>query len=174
MKLTFRILQWLLYLPLHLLVTIARYPLAPIAVVFFATNDKRQLHFPFDWLETIDNDLSGDSGWRTKHIKPGSDPLSTWNRIRWLWRNGGNRFNHMTIGCLDDFEYRRPWQGINKNDTHFWSRPDGYWLWRSFTPLFGRFLEVFIGWHLFGPHVDCNKYRCKFVCTVRLAVKKPS
>lgn len=167
MKLPLRMLQWLTYLPLHLLVTIARYPLAPIAVVFFTTNDKRQLLFPFIWLETIDNDLSGDDGWRNEHIKPGSDPLSTWNRIKWLWRNGGNRFNYMVLGCRDDLEFRRERANVNKQ-RDFWQRPDGYWLWRSYHPVFGRYLELFLGWSLYGPKVSDNKIRCKFVATIRI------
>lgn len=173
MKLLLRMLQWLLYLPLHLLVTIARYPLAPIAVLFFTTADRKFLLFPFHWLETIDNDLSGDNGWRTKHIKPGSNPLSTWNRIRWLWRNGGNRFNYMVLGCPDDIGFRRKWQTFSSRDS-FWVRSDNYWLLRTFILIGGRYLELFLGWSLFGPKCDGNKIRCKFVCTIRLKSERPA
>ena len=30
---------------------------------------------------TDDNDLGGDFGWQSEHIKPGSDPYSNYNRI---------------------------------------------------------------------------------------------
>lgn len=169
MKLTLRILQWLLYFPLHLLVIAARYPLAPIAVVFFTTNDKRQLLFPFHWLETIDNDLSGDNGWRTEHIKPGSDPLSTWNRIKWLWRNGGNGFNYMVLGCPDDPGFRLAWLNMQNRDDAFWVRNDGYWMIRTYIPIGRKYLNLFIGWSLFGPLCTC----CKFTCTVRIKRQKP-
>lgn len=173
MKFAFRLTQWLVYLPIHLLVILARYPLAPIAVVSFTTNDKRHLLFPFTWLGTIDNDLSGDDGWRTEHIKPGSDPLSTWNRIRWLWRNGGNGFNYMTLGCPDDIGFRRKYQTL-LTKMPSWVRQDGYWLWRSYHPVFGRQLELFLGWSLFGPKVAENKIRCKYVCTIRLKSERPA
>ena len=164
MKLTLRIFQWLIILPLHILAILARYPLAPLAVVLFSSKDKRTLRHPFHWLQTDDADLSGDSGWKKEHLKPGVDPLSTWNRIRWLWRNGAQSFNYRVIGCRDNMPWRQS-SKLLRGKQSFWHRPDGYWLWRSFTPLFGRYLEVFIGWGLFGHVLD----RCKFVCTIRLA-----
>ncbi|WP_445372713.1 DUF7338 family protein [Methylomonas sp. HW2-6] len=168
MTLTRRIMQWLLYLPLHLLVAVARYPLAPIAVASFTTNDKRFLLFPFTWLETIDNDLSGDDGWRTEHIRPGSDPLSLWNRIRWLWRNGGNRVNYMVLGCPDDPNFRADWSNMQDREA-FWIRDDGYWMIRGHIPIGRKYLYLFVGWSLFGPLCA----RCKFTCTIRIKANKP-
>lgn len=168
MKLTLRILQWLLYLPLHLLVIAARYPLAPIAVVFFTTNDKRHLLFPFTWLGTIDNDLSGDNGWRTEHIKPGSDPLSTWNRIGWLWRNGGNWVNYKVLSCKADGDWID--NNTKGSTARVWFvRPDGYWMLRAFIPWGKRYLNLFWGWSLFGP----IEGKCKMTASTRRKDEKP-
>lgn len=138
-----RVIQWLLYLPAHILLITSRYPLAPIAVLLFSSKDKRSLTF-MKWLETIDNDLTGDYGWQHEHIKPGSDPLSTWNRIGWLWRNGGNRVNYTILGC----KYKPL------------PRTDGYWV---IQRMFGK-LELFWGW---GIHSENYGYS-KFTFTTRI------
>ena len=162
-----RILQWLIYLPAHIVLILSRYPLAPLAVLLFSTADKRHLRY-LQWLETLDNDLAGDSGWQNEHIQPGSDPLSDWNRIKWLWRNGGNAVNYRVLGI------RYPVFGANLVNqpikSWLWVRStDGYWLIRKFIPLFGRYLEIFIGWGLFGE----VQGRCKFSCTIRVKRSVP-
>lgn len=145
-------IRWLLYLIPHLLAIVVRYPLAPFAVLFFSSKDRTHLTF-FKWLETIDNDLSGDLGWKTEHIS--GDSLSSWNRINWLWRNGGNALNYGLLGC--DFE-----QYTTQDE--YWVRADGYWIFRKFWQITStRQLEIFIGWALYGPQL----FRCKFVCTIR-------
>lgn len=150
-------IRWLVYLLPHFVAVIVRYPLAPLAVVFFSSNDKRHLTF-FKWIETIDNDLSGDAGWRYEHIS--GDPLSTWNRIKWLWRNGGNALNYGLLGC--DFH---PYDLSKTDNNKFYQRTDGYWIFRKFLRVTStRYLELFIGWALYGPQLG----RCKFVCTIRL------
>lgn len=152
-------MKWFLFLPTHILIVLARYPLAPFAVVFFTTNDRRELLFPFRWLGTLDNDLSGDSGWKSEHIT--GDPLSTWNRTKWLWRNGGNVLNYTLLGAPYD-----KWFALNNwmiQDTkRFWVREDGAWQFRARISVFGRVWTPFIGWGLFGPVND----RCKFTCTI--------
>ncbi|MCK9606226.1 MAG: hypothetical protein M0R33_07210 [Methylomonas sp.] len=158
-----RILQWLLLLPIHLLITLARYPLAPVAVLLFSRKDKRHLRWPFRWLETIDNDLSGDDGWKTEHIKLGSAPLSTWNRIQWLWRNGGNRANYMLLGCIEEFAWTIR-HFAAENSKPFWVDPHGYWLLRRFIRIGRKEIEVFIGWSLFGAKLG----RCKYTATIRI------
>jgi hypothetical protein len=137
--------QYLIRFPLWLLVILARYPLAFIAV---AWRDGLQLSPLFWWLDTIDNDLTGDAGWKSEHLS-GSNPESYWNMVRWLWRNGGNAFNYCVIGVPHQF--RPEWA--------FWSSKQ--------IPLFaGRFLDLRFGWsdyHLLG--------RCKYVFTVRVKTK---
>lgn len=148
-------IRWLIYLIIHIVARLISIPLAPFAVLFFSTSDKRHLTF-FKWLETIDNNLSGDDGWRAEHIT--GDPLSTWNRIKWLWRNGGNALNYGLLGC--DY-ISNPMQQFQ--DT-YWRRADGYWIYRKFWQISAtRNLEVFLGWALYGPQLN----RCKIVCTIR-------
>jgi len=158
-------LRWFCCLLVHIVAIVARYPLAPIAVIFFTTNDKRELIFPFRWLGTIDNDLSGDAGWRTEHIT--GDPLSTWNRIKWLWRNGGNSLNFGLLGVEYD-----AWFSLKncrkENQDGFIKRGDGAWQYRARVSVFGRVWTPYIGWGLFGP----VNGRCKFTATV-LRFNKP-
>lgn len=151
--------RWLLYLLPHLLINIVRYPLAVLAVLLCSTRDRRHLTH-LRWLETIDNDLAGDSGWREEHLV-GSDPLSRINRIRWLWRNGGNALNYGLLGCR--------WPGLyTHNGPHYWRRMDGRWLYRRFFRVGPRYVEVFLGWALFGPQLK----RCKYVATIRVRTKE--
>jgi len=154
--------KWFLYLIAHVAVIIARYPLAPLAVLFFSSEDKRTLT-RLRWLETIDNDLGGDSGWQTEHIRPGSDPYSFWNRTKWLWRNGGNSFNYKQLGVPEDKWFTAKYWIVQDAD-RLWIRDDGAWLLRGY---YGPFY-LFIGWSLFGA----KEGRCKFTCTIKVKRKK--
>ena len=139
-------IQYLIRFPLWLLVIIARYPLAFIAVAF---QKDLQLQWPFRWLDTIDNNLTGDSGWKSEHLS-GSDPKSYWNMVRWIWRNGGNRFNYYVIGIADD----------DIPEWSFWSKTS--------IPLWGiRFLDLRFGWSPEGP----KQGRRKYVFTIRVKTK---
>jgi hypothetical protein len=149
------VIRWLIRLPVWLVIVVVRYPAALIAIWLFSSLDRRHL-VRWCWLETIDNDLSGDTGWKQEHIAAGSDPLSSWNRIRWLWRNGGNRFNYEVIGCRNI--------GCIQIDAFHWANTDGFWLYRRYVPFAGRLIDLYFGWSLTGP----QKGRCKFVCQVRL------
>ena len=149
------ILQWLLYAPLQILVALVRYPLAPIAVVFFSTKDRKHLRL-FGFLETIDNDLGGDSGWVNEHIKPGSDPYSNWNRIKWLWRNGGDWVSYYVIGVPYD---QVSGEDRDMNNGLYWDR-NYHWMLRKV--LFNK-VELFWGWNINGP----VNGMCKFTFTTR-------
>lgn len=134
-----RFLPWLL-------VILLRYPLAFVAVACAWQNNVTR---PFLWLGTIDNDLLGDTGWRSEHLW-GDDPSSYINKVRWLWRNGGNHFNYWTIGVPD--ADAPPWA--------FWSKTN--------IPLFaGRFLDLRFGWSPEGP----KDGRRKYVFTIRIKTK---
>ena len=151
-------IRWLAYLPLNLLMGLAVIPLAPIAAAFFSTPNKRHLT-RFRWLETIDNDLTGDHGWCMEHLI-GDDPFSWLNRTRWLWRNGGNSVNYNLLGC-DDI-------GARQVAEHTWKNADGNWLYRRRFSIVGAWsLELFMGWALLGPKLG----RCKFVCSIRFKTK---
>lgn len=140
--------RYVMFFPAFSLVVLLRYPAAVIAVLLFSSPDKLTLS-RWKWLETIDNTLIGDLGWRTEHMI-GHDPLAWYNRIGWLWRNGGNRFNYEVLGIPA-------------------STPPA-WAWWAPTaiPLFaGRFLDLRLGWNLDGPQLG----RCKYVFSVRIKTK---
>ncbi len=137
--------QYLLRFLPWLAVILLRYPLAFVAV---ALSKDFQLRTPFKWLETIDASLLGDQGWKAEHLS-GKDPASYINQVRWLWRNGGNRFNYFVIGVPFD----------NKPSWAFWSK--------KAIPLFaGRFLDCRFGWTDYQL-----QGRCKYVFTIRIKTK---
>lgn len=156
-------MNWKSKLFKYFAIMLLRYPLAVIAVLFFCTKDK--LHLTrVTWLETIDWPLTGDNGWREEHLW-GDNPLSFVNRVRWLWRNGGNRYNYEVLGVGDDAEWR---EGVVQGYGYF-VRKDGAWLKRIKIPLFGSlFIQCIFGWNLFGPQHGL----CKYVCTIRLKTKE--
>lgn len=160
-------LRWLASLPLYLAVILLRYPLAPLAVALFSRSDRRRLQSWLWWLETIDNDLAGDSGWREQHLV-GADPLSWLNRTRWLWRNGGNALNYTTLGVpelppLSGFYEQRGALHWRYNTL---ARGYDACMLRKFVwlPIGRRCVELWAGWAIYGP--QCG--RCKFVLTARL------
>jgi hypothetical protein len=135
------------FFPAFAAVVLIRYPAAPIAIWLYSSPDRLYLTH-WRWLETIDNTLAGDSGHQTEHMI-GSDPLTWYNRVLWLWRNGGNRFNYEVIGCSAT------------------DRPDWAWTFRQAYILRGLwFLDVFLGW---SP--DSKLGRSKFVFTFRPKTK---
>lgn len=92
--------RWLRLWPLDFLSTLASYILAPF-VVPLALGD----HLPdgFHWMETHDNGLDGDAGWKKEHWQwryflP--EWMATYvGRVGWLWRNPAYRFAHDVLGA---------------------------------------------------------------------------
>ena len=161
-----RVLQWLIYLPLHVITVLLRYPLAPIAIKYFSTPDKLHLTF-FKWLETTDATLQGDAGWLT-HIEPGSDPLSDTNRRGWVKRNGAQSLTYRWFGVKFDKEWADSIIPTSKGKI-FFIRNDGAWLlFIDNKPLFGRYFTLFMGW---GIRSQLNG-KSKISCTVRLKAKR--
>ena len=138
MQYALRFLPWML-------VILVRYPLAFVAVAFSHKND---VTFPFKWIGTIDNDLTGDDGWKAEHLW-GSSPISYINKVRWLWRNGGNEFNYW-------------WIGVSASDRPEWA----FWSSKQVPLIFGRFLDLRFGWTDYQLHG-----RCKYVFTIRIKTK---
>lgn len=138
-------IRYLVLLPFYILFSIFARLCAPIAVVFFSTPDKRFLRFPFRWLMTLDADLGGDVYW-PQHIT--GSRYSTWNRIRWMLRNGGHYGSYFWFGC-------------NVGDSRF---PE----FRRFIKIGNRYLELFFGWH----HKGAKYGRAKYVFSIRLAKEK--
>lgn len=134
--------------PLFWLVIFARYFAAPWAVWRYSTPDR--LHLTrWHWLETVDNTLAGDYGHQTEHMI-GADPLAWYNRVLWLWRNGGNRFNYYTIGVSD-------------NAAPAWA----FWEKIALPLLWGLFFDLRFGWSPEGPKQERRKY----VMTARIKTK---
>jgi hypothetical protein len=141
------VIRYFLYMPLFILTNLAAKILAPVAVIWFSTDDRKELRSPFVWMMTLDADLGGDKYWPS-HIT--GDRYSTWNRINWMWRNGGHTLAYWFFGC-------------NKGDERF---P----LFRKFYPVkLGKYnyLELFFGWN----HPGAQSGRAKYVLTVRLKEK---
>ena len=139
-------IHYIIRFPIWILLIIFRYPLAFIAVLL---QKNKQLQWPFRWLDTIDNNLDGDQGWKDEHLW-GSNPTSYINQVRWLWRNGGNCFNYWWIGVSD----------ANAPARTFWSK--------TAIPLIaGRFIDLRFGWSPEGP----KQGRRKYVFTIRIKTK---
>ena len=153
-----RKLQWLLLFPVNIIYSIICTALSPFAALF-VTDDRRFLRQPFVWLDTIDNDLSGDDGWKQEHVW-GVDPLSWINRTRWLIRNGGNKVSYGAFGCLDTGYLQHGF---------YYANTEGYWLYRR--PIWitsTRFIDLFIGWNLPGAKHDRAKYTSSFRLKTKL------
>lgn len=153
-----RFIQWiLLFLP-NLAFSLFCILISPIAALYL-TPDRKHLISPFTWLETVDNDLSGDDGWKQEHLW-GSNPLSYINITRWLIRNGGNKISYGFFGCP-----MTPFQ-----TTGFYSEDcNGYWLYRRPIQITQtRFIDFFIGWNLPGAKFDRVKYACSFRLKTKL------
>lgn len=149
-------LKWLACISGHLLAKLFVYPTAPFVCWLFATPNKRHLRAPFTWMETTDWDMAGDDAWREKRIAPGSDPLSLWNRTRWLWRNGAQALSFGVFGVAAD---RMVASGNDtpENPPYGTKLTLGYqgaklvaFYWNHVTPstLFGRHWQLRTGWML--------------------------
>lgn len=152
-----RYIEWTSLFFLNIIFSLLCTLLSPVAALF-VSGDRKTLTTPFKWLETLDNDLGGDSGWKEEHLI-GTDPYSYINRTRWLIRNGGNKISYGLFGCRE-LPYRQ--------NGYFYENMDGYWLLRK--PIWvtkKRFFDLFIGWNLPGAKFG----RCKFTSSCRLKTK---
>jgi len=160
-----RVLQWLVYLPVHAVLVLS----APLYVGWvvrnFSTDNLLDLKWPFQLLMTGDNPMTGDEGWRVKHMPIKGDPLLLENRIGWVRRNKWNRFNFEVIGVPESPEWAKSLFEV-QNDHWFFIRPDGAWMLRCFIPIpwTKKYLNLYFGWSLFGA-VDGNN---KFTATIRI------
>ncbi|MFV0662772.1 hypothetical protein [Denitromonas sp.] len=169
------VLKWLASLVGHALAKGLAMLLAPLVCAFAATSDRRHLCEPWRWMETLDWDMAGDPPWR-EHRLVGDDPLSWWNRTRWIWRNGAQalsyrRFGTKAIGLtyrlapgsVDDPD--RPPYGEKLTLAERGGRIVAYYRNRCIAiPGARRYLQIQTGWKLnytvAGHH--------KLICSVRL------
>jgi hypothetical protein len=83
-----------------ILADLLNYALAPVAVLF--ASDDGWLPRWLSWLQTPDNSLDGDGGWRTEHrpyLVEDSKAHRWWNRTRWLYRNSMYGFAIDVLGA---------------------------------------------------------------------------
>ena len=165
-----RLIQWFVYLPIHVILVLS----APLYVGWvvrnFTTDNLLDLKWPFKLLMTGDNPMTGDKGWQEEHMPIKGDPYLLENRIGWVRRNKWNRFNFQIIGAKADLKWIKEFVAI-ENDKWFFIRPDGAWMLRCFIPIpfIKKYLNLYFGWSLFGA-VNGNN---KFTATIRIKSKKP-
>lgn len=90
----------------HLKDRMKAYVLAPIAVLGYSDETKLSLT-RWNWLETLDADLTGDHEWKARY--PGKNLKHWWYRILWLWRNGAQRRTYLKHGIKSSFITRLFW-----------------------------------------------------------------
>ena len=149
-------LRWILLLIPHLIVKVAAWSLAYVAVRWFSTADGRQLKVPFGWMMTRDADLEGDSYWKVECASKGIDYRSFEAKVAWLRKNGGHTANYKWFGVevstlwLD--QYRSTFNGLITGGP-LWVSDDAFCLRLQFLGL-----EFDAGWNLLGPIEGRAKY----------------
>lgn len=157
-------ITWLIEAPLDIGSSILSRILTPF-VVPFAT--RAWLPSMFAWMETHDNDLDGDNGWKTEHVvflnvqagdSAGMTALKLWaKRTLWLWRNAAYRYKR---DCLGAYISRRTTPRI-VGDIRTSDRPGHagwllitagpYWEYYAVIPyLSNRCVRLRFGWKLKG------------------------
>lgn len=158
-------LSWFLLVPFDLLATCLCVLLAPFIVPFAKEGKLPKL---FWWMETFDNNLSGDNG----HIarwKPIRYRFDSWGvsflglylqQVAWLWRNKAYNFSYYVCGRKSDGV---KWKGNSAVESDP-ERKDFGWLWMWNEEAWGLFgfiptikikntqfyLRVYLGWKLKG------------------------
>lgn len=108
------VILWLALSIINALAGLLNYPLAPIAVLF---QKDGWLPSWLWWMQTPDNSLDGDAGWKEKYLclnRRGDrlDPLRTWlKRTLWLYRNSMYGLSIYVLGATVLPGYRYEVQG---------------------------------------------------------------
>ena len=160
-------IRWYLYIWVLCVGVISGKLLASWMVKNRSTEDKLNLVGIWQRIyATSDNDLTGDSYWKAKHLN-GDDPLKDEHRIGWIKRNAFNAGNYRFLGVDNNPEFVSKYKNeagvisggpVWETDNAFLYRP------RFAIPGAGRDLELFFGWALFGE----KNGRCKLVFSIRL------
>lgn len=162
------ILRYVLTLPAALLARLAAILLAPLAVWLRSTPDKLHLRWPFGWMETIDNPLTGDAMWQANQLH-GGDPKSWRARTLWMMRNGGQHAMYYFFGVPSDgLVLRRigtPFGGDAQTGKFYAEKRGAFFLrWcRKITDK--RNIDVMLGW---GFDDGGKQGRAKICYTVRM------
>lgn len=161
-------IKWLLLTVCAIAMDIANLFLAPLAVPL--ASDDGWLPGWLSWLQTPDNSLDGDNGWRTEHLLPLNrhgtplDPVRRYlKRVLWLYRNSMYGFAIDVLGARCDVGDRM----LLKGDAITSNRPGHsglvrrvlsrnhapiYWQW-YYVRQWGsssRCIRINLGWKLWG------------------------
>lgn len=149
------ILRYLLYAPIHWLLSIISYPMVMVLVLF---QQNGWLPTWCWWFQTWDNSLDGDEGWQKEHrpfLTTPYDQLSAlqlyYCRFKWLWRNPVYGFERMWLSAKEGSltKYGEYQEG---NGNVLYVSDAGYFFWNGDKPLlFGYKVNWLIGWKLTFP-----------------------
>lgn len=172
-----RYVQWVLYVPIMLLVTVATLPLAPILALCVhkrvgildnntKTGEEYFLINALNWFQTPDNSIDGDEGWRTEHwqwrYKLPSFLATYVGRIGWLWRNPGYGF-----GVIGLQNYNPIYAQLG-ND--LFVQIGGYFQFRTTRQIGSKQLYCNFGWNIKGlAEAPIGTFQfCTFAFSVRM------
>ena len=167
-------MRYLLYLLLYIPVQLFAYLITPLLPLFAvqrlgkSDNANAYLVEPrlplwLSWLDTPDNSLLGDSGWKATHDG------KYWSRVGWLLRNNlyGFKWNVLAM----PIQHTRTTTGnplINHHTKTFGSlsikQENGAWQYKLVKPMLGKILVLNVGWLL----DDVSQERALFMLSPRL------
>lgn len=166
-----RFIQWLLLLPLHLLMGLVCWVLSPILPLFAI--GRETLPKWLSWFQTPDAPLDGDSGFAVLY------PPDKWpryvRRVLWLIRNPAYGFA-WTVLAYQPESGRYTWRGSlpdGKPEGFGWYlmwQPDGHFqFFMRYPSIFGKHFYFRFGWKIIGlaTHGGDNYLeRKKYVFTI--------
>jgi hypothetical protein len=90
---------WFFKALIDLSLVVINLPLAPLV----ATLSDKDGNLPkwLKWMQTNDNTLFGDDGWKNYHFINGSN-TSWWARTNWMWRNPMGSFAYDVMGVIPE------------------------------------------------------------------------
>lgn len=184
-------MTWLILLPLWAAFNLLAYLLAPVLPRFAfnrlglcdngnAIRVEPRLPDWLGWLQTDDNSLYGDYGWRTEHCP---DWYTDWGMTKWLWRNPAVGFERSVLAAQI-----KPSMRLRKlGNPEIQDAPHGkggvcfvmlgwYWNLVVVIPLGSRCFKLDIGWQLKTyaeqPHRIATQPTARYAMSVRLPTFK--
>lgn len=155
------VIRWVACIAGAVLAKIAAKILAPLVCWLWATEDRLHLRSPFRWMETLDWDMAGDPPWRDTR----SDPLSWWNRTRWIWRNGAQAAALEVFGAQAGEDHH---DESSQDGSYRLTVAESAFYWRADREIWSRVLELRAGWKL---NYEVHGFH-KVMFSIRLREKK--
>lgn len=141
LRISIRILQWLVCLPVDWFMSLIVFPLAPIVVALDCVPA---------WMMTPDNPIDGDEG----HVARWAGKSKYMQHVAWLWRNKAYGFTALNADGITEYDvatYGNPKIGNNPFVPGWCLRTvDGYWHLYVILPYGKRFVRINLGWKLWG------------------------